>query len=188
MKLKHFSAAVLLLGLGALTYAAVRPQPSRQDEMPQPTAEHKKLLEAVGEWEGTVTAYMPGMPETPSPAKQTVEAIGGFWIQSHFTSQFMGMDYVGTGVDGYDPNKKKYVSTWCDNMSSFLAIMEGEMDAKGEKLTMHWTAPDMTGAMAPHRAVTVGGKDTYTSTFYVGEGDGTKSMVIDMKRVKKAAK
>jgi len=175
------ATCTFLLAAGALAVAAVRPALFSQD-MPQPGDQHKQLLASVGEWQGTLTTFMPGQPATPAPATQVTEAIGGFWTQSRFTCDFMGMPYLGTGVEGYDESKKKYVGTWVDNMSSYLAIMEGEMDAKGEKLTMRWKAPDMTGAIVPHRAETTHTKDSYTSTFYAGEGEGTKSMVIEMKR------
>jgi hypothetical protein len=41
----------------------------------------------------------------------------------------------------------------------------------------------MSGAIVPHRIVTVFGDESYTSSFYMGEGDAAvKSMVIEMKR------
>jgi hypothetical protein len=64
--------------------------------------------------------------------------------------------------------------------------MEGEMDATGKKLTMHWIAPDMTGNMIPHRSETVFSKDSYVSTFFMSADTKEKSMVIDMKRKGKA--
>ncbi len=173
-----------VLAAGAL--AAVRPALFNQ-EMPGPTAEHKQLVEqGAGEWEGTLTLLESGAPDVTVPAKETNVAIGGFWIHSRFESTVMGMPFTGTAISGYDENKKKYVGTWVDSMSSYLAIMEGAMDAKGEKLIMHWQAPNMTGAMAPHRSVTVHTKDSYTTTFFIGEGDGVKSMELKMKRKAKA--
>lgn len=161
----------------AFALLAAEPQ-----DPPAPSAEHAEILKGVGHWEGTLTTYMPGVPEAPVAAHETVEAIGGFWTQSRFECDFMGMPYVGTGCVGYDSAKKKYVGTWIDNMSSHLAVMEGERDPKSGALVMRYSAPDMTGAMVPHRIVTVGGDDAYTSTFYQGEGEGTKTMVIAMKR------
>ena len=174
-----------ILAACAIAAAAVRPALFSQD-MPQPGEQHKQVLRGVGEWQGTLTTFTPDGAAESVAATQITEAVGGFWTQSRFTCKFMGMDYIGTGVNGYDETRKKYVGTWVDNMSSYLAVMEGEMDAKGEKCTMHWMAPDMTGAIVPHRAVTTESKDSYTSTFFQGEGEGTKSMVIEMKRKPKA--
>ncbi|MBL8858304.1 MAG: DUF1579 family protein [Planctomycetes bacterium] len=151
-------------------------------EMPQPTAEHKHILAGVGEWEGTLTMYMPGMPASAVPAHETVTPVGEFWIQSRFTCDFMGQPYLGTGTHGYDVNKKKYVSTWADSMSSHMSLMEGNVDPKTKALVMHWEAPGMSGGMEKHRSETVHADNSYTMTFFTGEGEGTKSMVIDMKR------
>lgn len=175
--------APLVLGLivGPLTFAAVRPAPAGQ-EMPLPGPQHQELLQGVGKWEGTLTLFMPDMPSEPVAARETVQAIGGFWTLSHFECEFMGMPYIGSGHVGYDDAKKKYVGTWVDNMSSYLAVMEGEMDPTTKKLVMRWVAPDMTGAIVPHRSEHVTTADSHTMTFFVGPGEGEKSMVIAMKR------
>lgn len=173
------SLAVLLLTLAGGAVAATTPFSAQ--EYPQPTRQHHRLLEAVGEWEGTMTAFMPGMPEEPVAAKETVTAVGGFWTQSRFECEFMGAPYVGTGCVGYDAEKGKYIATWIDNMSSQLAIMEGEASQDGKTITMHWRSPDpATGEMTDQRYELVATKDQYTSTFF--SGADTKTMVISMKR------
>jgi len=123
--------------------------------------------------------------EEPVAAKETVEAIGSLWTQSRFECEFMGMPYVGTGCVGYDTTKKKFVGTWIDNMSTYIALMEGDMDPATGTLVMRWKAPDPSGTIVAHRSETVSKGDSYTSTFYMGEGEGTKSMVIAMKRTGK---
>jgi hypothetical protein len=175
----RYALAVLLTG--SLAFAAVRPVLFEEMAMPKPTTEHAELQKCVGTWEGTVTMYAPGMPQTPSPAKEVVTAAGPFWTTSHFTSDFMGMTYEGRGCHGYDPQKGKFTSTWIDNMSSYLSVMEGEMDAETGMLVSHWDAPTMTGEMAPHRSENKFSGDAYTMTFYT---EDVKIMVIDMKRTK----
>ena len=183
----RIATTVLSLAAGALGLAAIRTAP--RQEPPQPTAEHAFVLKAVGEWQGTLTTTMPDMPSETIPVTETVEAVGGFWTQARFECEFMGAPYVGTGCTGYDPQRKKFIGTWIDSMSSYLAVMEGERDPKTQALVMRWQAPDhMTGALTPHRFVSVdlkdGGNET---TFYMGEGAAeVKTMVIAMKR--KAAK
>ena len=186
MNAKRLGACLLVLATGTLTIAALRPAILRQD-MPQPAEEHAMLQRDVGSWTGTLTIWMPGMPEMKSDATEVIESVGPFWTQSRFTCDFMGMPYLGTGCLGYDAEKKEFVGTWIDNMSSAFALMKGELDAETNSVVMHWSAPDMTGQVQPHRSVSVVDGDTRTSTFYVGEGEGTKSMVIEMKRVSKDA-
>lgn len=187
MQRTRLIAPALALVVAALALAAARPAPAPQ-EMPQPNEYHKALVAAAGEWEGTLTSYMmPGQP-MQVPAKETISAIGAFWTQSRFTCEFMGMPYLGTGCVGYDTTKNKVVGTWIDNMSSYLAVMEGEIDLATGKSVMRYQAPDqMTGAMTPHRIENVASADAYTSTFFQGAGEGTKIMVIEMKRKGPAA-
>lgn len=176
-----FTALTLVCSLSAPAVAALAAA-SNSQEMPAPVEQHHEILTGVGQWEGTLTSYIPGMSADPVPAKETVEGIGGFWTQSHFECEFMGMPYVGTGCMGYDPTKGKYVGTWIDNLSSFLAVMEGDLDPETGALVMRYTARDMTGAMVPHRIETVFAGDTYTSEFFQGAGEGTKVMTIAMHR------
>jgi hypothetical protein len=176
--------ASLALTVGAAAVAAMGS--TVQDDMPQATAEHREILAGVGTWEGTVKGFWPGAPETPTPAKETVEAIGEFWIQSRFESYFetpMGdMPFVGVGVSGFDPATGKYVGTWADSSMPYLSVMEGEKDASGN-LVMRWKAPDMaTGEIGPQHSVLKVSGDSYTMDFFSGEGEGQKVMTISMKR------
>lgn len=179
MRRSRLVASVLALATGGIALAATLPP---QEGMPQPTEQHKMVLSGVGEWEGTLTTTYPGMEASTVPARESIVAIGGFWTQARFECEFMGMPYVGTGFVGYDETKGKYVGTWVDSMSSHLSIMEGDYDKATKTTTMRWTAPDMTGQMAAHRFECVETAAGRTTTFYVGEGKGTKTMVIEMKR------
>jgi hypothetical protein len=175
---------LILAALSTTALVAAAFTPVLQDmAMPTPVDQHKQLLAGVGEWEGTLTSYMiPGMKPEPVAAHETVTAIGEFWTLSQFHCQFMGQPYHGSGHYGYDPEKKKYIGTWVDSMSSQFALMEGEVDPKTNTLVMHWQARDMTGKVVPHRSESTMGGDARTMTFYSGEGAGTKSMTIEMKR------
>ena len=172
-------SSLILVG-GTLGAAAVLP--IVQDlKAPPPTAEHKKLLESAGNWEGSVVFIAPDKTESTATAREKIEPIGPYWTQSRFESNFMGSPYLGTGVMGYDPEKKKFIGTWVDNMSSHFALMEGKME--GDKLVMRWQAPDMTsGKLVPHRSETTHAADTVTTSFFTGDGADAKNMVITMKR------
>ncbi len=55
--------------------------------MPQPTAEHKKLTEHVGNWEVDCTFFMdPSQPPMKTKAKETVKMFGNFFTTSHATA------------------------------------------------------------------------------------------------------
>lgn len=179
----RFIPTLLVLGLCALATSCAN-APAEPGGMPQPTAEHKELMQGVGSWEGTLTSYIPGQPESTIPAQDEVVGVGGFWTHSRFSCVYMGQPYIGTGLLGYNPATKSYVGTWVDSMSSHLAIMKGEKDAKTNALVMQWHAPNEQGVMTHQRSVTERTDDAYTITFYEGEGEERKHMVITMKRKK----
>lgn len=180
---RHLALGALTLCLATLAAAALRPALTAQLDH-EPTKQHRMLVEGVGEWEGTLTSFFPGAPSEPAQAHETVVAIGGFWTQAHFRCDFMGAPYEGTGCVGYDSARNKYVGTWIDSMSDHLAVMEGERNPETGALEMHWQSPGEDGELVKHSSSTVfDGKDGYTSTFHLGEGDAAvKSMVIEMKR------
>lgn len=156
-----------------------------QEQMPPmevPTAEHRALIATQGTWTGTMSMPLPDGTTMTARATETNTPIGAFWSQSTFSCEFMGMPYVGTGSMGYNPKTKKFIGTWVDNMTSFLALMEGEMSSDGKTLTMSWDAPDETGKIVQHRSETQRTEDSYMSTFFMGAGKGVQGMVISMKR------
>ena len=172
------TAALALTALGAAA-AVLRPA----QELPTASEHHAYLMRGVGEWEGTMTMHAEGMSPEGVPCHDSITAVGDFWTRSSFSCDLMGMPFVGTGVTGYDPDKGKFVGTWVDNMTTRLTVMEGELE--GDALVMRYVGPDpVTGEPAPHRIVGTNDGETSTSTFYVGEGEGVKTMTIAMKRVK----
>lgn len=179
----------LALCLSFLSLAACSSPPEKKPtilmaDWTTPTDQHKEIVTGAGEWEGTLTMFGANATPQPIPVKESVEAVGPFWIQSKFTCDFMGMPYHGTGCVGYDLATKKYIGTWVDSMSSYFAWMEGTKDASG-KLVLYWMAPDeTTGEPVQHRSESMETVDGRVTTFFQGEGAGTKTMVIETKRKK----
>jgi len=104
---------------------------------PQPTAEHKKLLEATGTWNVDCTFYVdPSQPPMKTKGKETVKPFGEFWTTSTFEADLGGMPFQGTCTIGYEPHNKRWVSTWFDVCSPSLFYMTGNFDKSGKTLTM----------------------------------------------------
>lgn len=175
---------LLSLVLSAGAFATVRPLLFQEPAMPEVTDHHKRLLSGVGEWEGTITIFMPGMEATPMPAQENVEALGDYWTTSTFTADMQGMSFIGKSSLGYDTDKKQYVGTWIDSTTTYLTVMNGEFDSKKNMLVMRWKAPNWMGdgSLVDFRNETVVRADASVSTFYMGEGEGTKHMEIKLKR------
>ena len=152
--------------------------------MPEVTEHHKRILAGVGDWEGTITMFMPGAEPTPMPAQEKVEALGSYWTTSTFTSDMGGMAFMGKSSLGYDTEKKQYVGTWIDSTTTYLTVMTGEFDAKKSALIMRWKGPNWTGdgTIVDFRNESIQRADAMVTTFYMGAGEGTKHMEIKMKR------
>lgn len=177
----RLTTAALVLATLASAAVALR----TAQEMPVPQQQHAFLMKGVGEWEGTLTMHAPGMSADPAPCRDTITAIGEFWTSSMFRCSLMDTPLLGTGVTGYDPERKLFVGTWVDSMTTRLTVMEGKLDESKNTLVMRYVGPDpMTGDLVPHRIETVHEGDSSTSNFFMGEGEGVKSMTIAMKRVK----
>ncbi|HKS16052.1 MAG TPA: DUF1579 domain-containing protein [Planctomycetota bacterium] len=103
-------------------------------EMPKPQKEHEFLKQFEGTWDSSISFRMTGEAEwTASKGTESNRLVGGFWLISESKGDMMGMPFTGIGQTGYDPYKKKYVSTWVDSFTPVLSVGEGTM--KGNVLT-----------------------------------------------------
>src|SRR4051794_16502855 len=88
-------------------------------EMPKPQAEHTKLAQLAGTWEGEETL-------SASPWGPGGKAFGRYTMRSDLDGFFVIQDYVeerdgkvsfrGHGVFGFDSNAKQYTWYWVDSM------------------------------------------------------------------------
>ena len=164
--------------LGGVALAALSPllpiqQPMQPDEM------HSMVTAGVGEWEGSVYMTIPGMDDPMEmPCTESVKAVGKFWTVSEFSGNFGGMPFNGVSQIGYDPTKKKFVGTWLDNQHPYMAMMEGEWDAKKNAIVMHYDNFDtMSGTWLKMRNETVHTDGKYVITFFQLSDDGESEMM-----------
>src|SRR5262245_32489743 len=99
---------------------------------PTPGPEHQALKALEGEW--TATLKSPD-GDTPGTMSAKMEC-GGFWLVSSFRTSFGGADFLGRGVDGFDPATSKHISVWVDSTITRPVIFEGTMDKAKKTLTM----------------------------------------------------
>jgi len=146
--LERLSLAAVAAGL-ALSGSAAAQQP------PTPGPEHKVLAMDAGTWDATVEMFMPGaaQPMVSKGTEVNTMGCGGLCLISDFKGDFGGMPFHGHGTSTWDPNKKKYVGTWTDSMSSGLSLSEGTYDAAAKKSTSTMEGPDPTGKIVKSKAV-----------------------------------
>lgn len=69
--------------------------------------------------------------------------LGGRYMEEKFEGKMMGQPFLGAGWFAYDNYKKKYLSTWVDNMGTGIMMMSGTYDTSGKVLTSWGTMDDV---------------------------------------------
>lgn len=160
-------ALAIAFGAGLLaTVQAVTPPPDTGPEHPKsgaqpdfqkmmemsmqmgaPGPEHERFKKAIGSWKTESKMWWgPGEPVVSTGAS-TVELIyGGRFMKELYRCNSEQMPFEGMAIGGYDKMKKKYVSTWIDNTSTAIMVMEGTYDPATKTTTMFGECSDpMTG-------------------------------------------
>jgi hypothetical protein len=128
-------AVSLLFGFG-VAHAQEAPK------LPAPQKEHEWLKLLVGEWESESECIAePGKPPVKAKGTESARSLGGFWVLGEGKSEMGGMKFSNVLTIGYDPEKKKYVGTWVDSLTSVLWKYEGTVDATGKILTLETEGP-----------------------------------------------
>ncbi len=182
------SSVVVALFVGLWSAKAVQ-----EDGPPlaQSGPEHEILKTEVGDWDALVKMMgPPGAPPEESKGGESISLIhGGLWILAQYNGEFMGQEFTGTGITGYDTKKQKYVTVWVDSMTDSLTTLEGTYDAKSNAFTFTYEGPSMMapGETVTHKHTTVL-KDNDTRVFTMAEvgsdGKDAVAMEITYKRKK----
>ncbi len=142
-----------------------------------------------GTWSAELTVHSPDgeMQMTGTETNRLV----GTWMISDFEGEFMGTQFAGHSVYGYDEEKEKIVGTWVDNMPQpgiprRMAIMEGEYDKEMDAVVSYLDSYGMTGEKVREKhVVEYDGDDSRTMTMYQQDGEEwTVMMVIKYTRIK----
>lgn len=149
-----------------------------------PGPNHKMLEPFVGEWKAVVKFWMePGAEPSQSEGSASARMImDGRWLQEDFTGDFAGMPFKGMGMTGYDPFKKKYVSTWIDSMSTTMMTQEGAVDSDGKVFTYTGKSfdPFMNMETTTKTVLTVDSHDQHTMKMYMITPDGAEMQTMEI--------
>jgi len=158
-------------------------------KLAQPGDHHKHLGATVGTWETAAKVW-------PAPGTEPLEMIGtmtsrwildGRFVESVYAGNFMGNDFQGMGIDGYDNLFHKYVGTWRDTMGTMTMVSEGSCEEEGKVRTMIGEIPDPSGQMMKNRAViTVIDENTYKYESYMGLPDGSEFKNMELVATRKS--
>jgi hypothetical protein len=94
--------------------------------------------------------------------------------------------FKGTGMDGYDNVKKKFVSSWGDNMGTGIMLSEGDYDPATKTFTYTSEYEAIPGMKTKIReTVKIADKDHHTFEWYEDRGgQEVKTLEINYTRKK----
>jgi len=151
-------------------------------ELAKPSENHKLMEGLVGTWSYKVKWWM--SPEA-APSESTGTSVGRavmggrYFISDHTgkmempgpDGKMMEMEFKGMAVEGYDNVKKKFVSTWIDNMGTGIMNLEGTYDADAKTFTYNGEYEPMPGMKTRMREVIkVTDKNHRTFEFFEDRG------------------
>ncbi|MEY2488207.1 MAG: hypothetical protein QOC70_149 [Verrucomicrobiota bacterium] len=137
----------------ANTSAATAPAPDAEMmkqmmELSKPGENHKLLASLAGTWTYTVKMWMNPDPKAPPMTSAGVGVRKPIMDGRYFDFEVTGKmkmpgadgkmkdtEFKGMSLEGYDNVKKKFVSTWCDNMGTGIFMSEGTYDAASKTFT-----------------------------------------------------
>ena len=162
-------AGFLLIGGCAALLAAAGLMAAAQDkkamEPPKPGPEHDLLRSLEGSWDIEARHCLDHGGGAVTKGTETCAlGCGGFWLITDHRSEMMGKPFLGHGVLGFDPLKRKYVLAWASSMSGTLIDFEGAYDKAAKTLTLTGDIPGPEGK-ASQVKIAYGLKDPEHLTF-----------------------
>jgi hypothetical protein len=168
-------------------------------ELSKPGENHKLLADLAGNWTYTIKMWM-----NPDPNAKPEESKGTAVRKSMMDGRYSIMDvtgkmempgpdgkkkemtFKGMGIDAYDNVKKKFVSSWIDNMGTGIMMSEGTYDPATKTLTYNAEGEFIPGMKQKIREVVkITDKDHHTFEWYEDRGgQEAKTMEISYTRKK----
>ncbi|RYZ18574.1 MAG: DUF1579 domain-containing protein [Chitinophagaceae bacterium] len=155
-----------------------------------PGAEQQLLKDANGTWEAEVTMWMsPGAPEQKSTmTTENKMLLGDRYQQSVSKGEMMGAHFEGISTTAFDNHKKKFISTWIDNMGTGVMTMEGSWDSTTKTINFagRMMDPMLAQEVDVRETFTFIDRDHHLMQMY-GKGDDgkeCKTMQIHFRRKK----
>ena len=121
-----------------------------------PGEHHENLQKTVGNWSTTNKFWMqPGAPPMETTGEARIETImGGRFVRTVYTGDFMGQAFEGVGIDGFDNVMQKHIGLWMDNHGTMIMNFVGSCAEGGNVRTMTTEFTDPTGNRKTMKGVT----------------------------------
>jgi hypothetical protein len=169
-------------------------QPNPQEMMKQMielsklNENHKLLSSLDGNWNFNIkTWWNPDPNAKPQESKGTATrktVMGGRYVVMDVTGRMQmpgedgkmkDMQFKGMGLEGYDNMKKKFVSSWIDNIGTGIQFSEGTYDPVSKTLTYTSEMEPMPGMKSQVREeIKIADNDHMTLEWYENHGGQEK--------------
>jgi len=158
---------------------------------------HKLLSSLDGTWSYTVKMWMNGdensKPEVSKGTAVRKSIMGGRYVMMDVTGKMempgpdgktKSMEFKGHALEGYDNVRKKFVSTWVDNMGTGIMTSEGTYDEASKTITYTGEYEPVPGMKQQAREVVkLNDKNHMTLEWFEKRGSQeVKTMQIDYTR------
>jgi hypothetical protein len=152
--------------------------------------EHKLLESLVGTFDADVKVYYfdSTKPKSSKGVLTRQMILGGNFLEEKFAGEFFGSKFTGLGIVGFDQNKKKFVTTWCDSMSTSLMLTEGTYDADKKTLINlgEDIEPNTKKKMKTRDVLKIISPDAQTfEMFRLPDGEKLESKVMEIRYTRK---
>jgi hypothetical protein len=160
---------------------------------------HKLLADMAGTWTCKIKYWMNPDPKAPptesSSTSVTKPTMGGRYFITDVTGKMKmpgadgkmkDVEFKGMAFDGYDNAKKKFTSSWIDNMGTGILASEGTYDPATKTFTYNAEMEVIPGMKQKVREmIKVVDKDHHTFEWYEDRGgQQAKTMEINYTRKK----
>ena len=160
---------------------------------------HKLLASLAGNWTYNIKFWMNPDPNAkPQESKgnaSTKPLMGGRYFVMDVTGKMQmpgpdgkmkDMEFKGMGIDGYDNVKKKFISSWIDNMGTGIEFSEGTYDPATKTFTYTSEMEAVPGMKTKVREVLkIADKDHHTFEWYEDRGNGQEAKTMEISYTRK---
>lgn len=112
-----------------------------------PNEHHAHLKNLVGSWKAETKFWaQPGaQPEVSTGKAQFEMVLGGRFLKTSYTGEFMGNSFEGIGYSGFDRLQGKHIDFWMDTMGTSVMKSEGHCEEDGKIVKLAGQIQDPTG-------------------------------------------
>lgn len=133
----------------------------------EPGEHHERMAPLVGTWDVEAKFWMgPGEPTVSTATSENEWLLGERYVGQHYSGKFMGMDFEGFGVLGYDKNRGEYASAWIDNLSTGVFYQHGAPADDPRKIVLEGEAYTPMGKTRMKHVTRIVSDDKHVLTFY----------------------